>query len=100
VSDAEPLDGGTQYERTGLAHWRTMLATIVAGLLIIRQSDPGAERVIALVGGLGALLTIGGVGLRRQAALQRGESTVRSGSFVAIVVALVVLQVVALVVVV
>ena len=100
MNDTGPLERGLQYERTALAHRRTMLATIVAGLLIIRQSDPGADRVIALIGALGALLTVGGVGFRRQAALQRGQAAVRSGSIAAIVVALVTLQVVALVVVV
>jgi len=104
VTDAgpgpEPLDGGLQYERTALAHWRTTLATVVCGMLIIRQADGGADRVVAWAGSLGALVTIGSVGFRRRVALQRGQAEVRTASIAAIVVALVTLQVVAIVVVV
>jgi len=104
VTDAapgrEPLDGGLQYERTALAHWRTTLATIVCGMLIIRQADGGADRVVAWAGALGALVTVGGVGFRRRVALRRGDAEVHTASIAAIVLALLTLQVVALVVVV
>jgi len=104
VTDAgpgpEPLDGGLQYERTALAHWRTTLATVVCGMLIIRQADGGAERVVAWAGTIGALVTVASVGFRRRVALQRGHAEVRTASIAAIMLALVTLQVVALVVVV
>ncbi|MET0460683.1 MAG: DUF202 domain-containing protein [Ilumatobacteraceae bacterium] len=101
VGPVGPVENALQYERTSLAHVRTMLATIVVGLLIVRQSDPGADRVIALVGALGALVAIGVVGFRRQAALQRGDTTaLRPAAVAAIAVALLTLQLVAVVIVV
>lgn len=99
MSDRGPGDGGLQYERTALAHWRTMLAAAVVGLLIVRQSEQGAERVIATIGVAGALLVLGAAGFRRQSALHRGEAPARHRTMAGVLTALVVLQAIGLVVV-
>ncbi len=88
-------DGGLQYERTAMAHWRTMLAAAIAGLLIVRQSDPGAERAIAVIGVAAALLMLGTVGFRRQAALHRAEAPARHREMAGVVIGLLVMQTIA-----
>lgn len=96
----DPEDGtGRQFERTALAHWRTVLAAAVVGLLIIRQSDAGGERVAATVGALAGLLGIALAGIARQEEL-RHQSVAGAHRVVAgIVAGLAVMQAAALVVV-
>ena len=97
--DRAEESGGLQYERTALAHWRTMLAAAAVGLLIVRQSEQGAERVIATLGVATALFVLGAIGFLRQAALHHGRAPARHRTMAGVLAALVVLQVTGLVVV-
>lgn len=100
VSD-DPVEGAShQFERTAMAHWRTTFAAAVVALLIVRQSDDGVERVAAVVGALGGLLTIAAIGFVRHAALHRADARVRPFAIAGIAAALVVMEVVAVIVVV
>ena len=91
-------DGGRQFERTALAHLRTMLAAALVGLLIVRESGEGVERVVAITGAVVGVLGAVAAGFARHEALHR-RSVAGGQAVVAIVAAVGLLQVVALVVV-
>lgn len=61
MTDAIPPDdevSGRQHERTSLAWMRTALTVVAVGLLMIRLTDPGAERWL-----VGAATTLGVLGV-------------------------------------
>jgi hypothetical protein len=89
-------DRGLQFERTTLAYWRTALAAAVAGLLIVRQTTGGLERVIGTLGAVGAVAVIIGIAFARQEALGRRSAHLRHRMTGGIVAALLVMQVIAL----
>jgi uncharacterized membrane protein YidH (DUF202 family) len=96
IPSSEPdEDGGLQFERTALAYWRTALAAALAGLLIVRQTSGGLERVVGTVGAVAGVSVIIGIGFARQEALARRSAHLRHRMTGGIVAALVLLQVIA-----
>ncbi len=71
--NADDDDRGLQFERTTLAWWRTGLATVAVGVLVARQSDPGAERWLAAIGVGAALLAAVALATMRMRQLERRE---------------------------
>jgi uncharacterized membrane protein YidH (DUF202 family) len=95
----EELSAGLQSERTILAHWRTALATIVVGLLVVRQSTPGTERAVAIVVAAVAGAIACTAMIRRQRRLLAGPVTASPWTVAAVTLAVAALQLGALVVV-
>jgi hypothetical protein len=92
---ASEEDRGLQFERTALAYWRTALAACVAGLLIVRQTHGGGERVAGTIGAVAAVIVIVGIGFLRQEALARRSPHLRHRMTGGIVAALLLMQVIA-----
>ena len=92
----EEQDRGLQFERTALAYWRTALAASVAGLLIVRQTTGGLERVLGTVGAVAAVAVIIGIAFLRQEALAHRSAHLRHRMTGGIVAALLVMQAIAL----
>lgn len=88
-------DSGLQFERTALGHWRTTLAALVSGLLALRNTDRGTERVAAITAIAVALTVFAALSYRRQVALRHGVAAARHRTFIAMVACLFVLQLVA-----
>jgi hypothetical protein len=60
-----------QVERTVLAHRRTQLAAAAVALLLVREAEPGAERLTAVIVACAALLLSIAVVAGRARQLQR-----------------------------
>ena len=93
-------EAGLQAERTVLAHWRTELAAAVVAMLILRQASSGGERAAIAVATGVAVTVLAVAGYRRQRRLVAGATEASPRTVVGIAVAVVLLQVAALVVVV
>ncbi len=94
-----PDDGGRQYERTAIAWLRTALAVTAVALLILRESDPGAERWVVGICIAGALVAAMSAVVKRTQLLHQRQpaATCDRGTAVALTGALMAMQSAALV---
>jgi hypothetical protein len=89
---------GRQAERTALAHWRTELAIAAVAGLIVRQADPGYERVLTVTVSLVAVTAAVAAGWWRYHVLVRRDEGVSRRALGITLTAVLALQVVGLVV--